>query len=160
MTHALTHPVERATAQAVQKYNLSKSLATIARGFFYKQRAEDKPMTSITNTPRIIQFMLRDTLEAIEMIDPPLLDDIITMAQLKQAANDNHDALFTAEDWINTSEEIKQAINKMLQGDDFTATAAAWFTTPKNIKTVVAYVNKKAPIITGKQPLNDDDESM
>jgi hypothetical protein len=116
--------------------------------------------TRVNNQPRITKKMILETLDAIEMLDPEDLDDIITMAQLKQAANDNHDALFTAEDWLNTSEEIKQAINKMLQGDDFTATAAAWFETPKNIKTVIAYVNKKAPIITGKQPLNDDDESM
>lgn len=96
----------------------------------------------------------KKTIELMDTIgdDSELLGDVLTMSRLKVATQDNPQLNFSASDWMGTSQEVKQEINKMLSGEDFTTTAELWFTTPRVIKNVVAYLNKKAPIIAGAQP--------
>ena len=101
---------------------------------------------------RVQQFK-QQTLELLDIIghDKNLLEEVLIMARLKVRIQDNPDIQFFASDWMSTTPEVKQAVNKMLSGEDFTTTAELWFITPRAIKDVVAYLNKKAPVITGAQ---------
>jgi hypothetical protein len=95
----------------------------------------------------------KKTIELMDTIgdDSELLGDVLIMSRLKMATQDNPQLNFSASDWMSTSQEVKQAINKMLSGEDFTTTAELWFTTPQAIKKIIAHLNKKTPIITGAQ---------
>ncbi len=85
-----------------------------------------------------------------ENYDEKFIDDLSSMSRLKIKAQGNSSVNFSASDWMSTSQEVKQAIKNMLDGQDFTTTAEQWFNTPQNIKKIVAYINKKAPDITGQ----------
>lgn len=59
--------------------------------------------------------LLKECAEIIEVLSDEAVEDVLILARLKIAMQDDKDIFISAGDWLNTPQEIKKAVASLLE---------------------------------------------